>query len=182
MPYYTKPDYIKRISKIQSKQAREFIAAMLEGTKMPVLRSQEVIDTKAVTKVNTQTGADILQRAVQSANSLENVAPEWTSLSKEDMVKLPYFMIVSAELQVSAADREFYLFGIIGPGMDMVEKVPFGKGNIVQRDAIYQSILNTNKAVGPMHLDMVPTKSGNDMALFRDGKRDEFEDTEDVPF
>ena len=127
--------YREAISRKQAREAIAFTKAMLESTRTMATNKPQVIDSKAITKAE-MSGSDILKMAVRSANTLENVAPEWTTLSKEDMEKLPYFMIVSAELQVSNADREFYLFGIIGPGMDTVEKVPFGKGNIAQRDAI----------------------------------------------
>jgi hypothetical protein len=121
-----------------------------------------------------------------NATPLEEVAPAWTPMEKAQVAELDYFYVVSAEIR-SGDNGEYYLFGLWRPEWTQPEVLAFGKGPVTDRDKLYEYVHGLGKPVGPMWLELVPTKRGNDLALFRDGKKPagiavaEVED-DDIPF
>jgi hypothetical protein len=166
-------------SKTEAKQANIWTAAMYGG-------NMATKPTQAIEPVKMNQD-EMIAFITANATPLEEVAPAWTPMEKAQVAGLDYFYVVSAEIR-SGDNGEYYLFGLWRPEWTQPEVLAFGKGTVTDRDKLYEYVHGLGKPVGPMWLELVPTKRGNDLALFRDGKKPAgfdikvTQEDDDIPF
>jgi len=128
---------------------------------------------------------DLAAFIVANATPLDEVVPEWQPFTKENLAAMKHFYIVSAELR-NGDNGEFYIFGVWTEGWDAPEPVLFGKGNVKQRDEIYDYVSQTRKPMGPCWCELIPSKVAGrqPLALIRHGENPDFplESEADIPF
>lgn len=122
-----------------------------------------------------------------AAANLEEVTTPWEPFTKEMAAGLDHFFIVRARFEPLGENGPFYTFDIWHEGWDISQSLLFGKGNITQRDEIYNYVSRTKRPVGPCWLELVPArKAGRDpMALIHHGENPNvgtFADEADIPF